>query len=206
MGRSNVKSREEGLLHLYIDFDYLPAQQQAEILRLVPLIYERLIFPANIKMPYARDRQFDWPPLCIDSAETKNSIDFKFKPAGQYWPSLNTTKDGDLQILLPKWTIAPAATAAVLSVGMAFWDQTNDFYTEHIAGEDEAIHVPESKSQGRSNEYPFAPLQIDQLKDDKSVGNGQLKYLYREFRRQIDLPNIKSASINGYTIKEPSDK
>lgn len=206
-------------LDVHISFEFLPVHQQAIILEAINNTYERLLVPRRYpafrverRISFALARRLvgvNWPPLCIDSINTGNSIDLKFKPAGQYLPSLVYTKQGDLEIWLPRYSAAVILTGIVLGWGLTTGDDVLEFYEEHIQTREPT--QMEGVGPGVEDRYEnfktgLHDLKIDGFRDPTTFGGQQLATYRRRFRRQMHQENIHSINIFGLPIDESDEE
>jgi len=182
-------------LTLYLAYDFLPVQQQATILYAVGATYgtisESVSLPELLRsepgfpywglpipeLPAGTFPRFG-PPLCIDSANTGESIKYKFDIEKRFWPRLRFNK-GDLIVMIPRWTAVAVLTGAVLVAGLAGYNQVLDTQIKHL----------EREKLREEIQRLHEPLQ--QHPDPRIEMYAQL------FRYEVKLPNIRAVEVNG---------
>lgn len=188
----------ENPLSLYMAYDYLPLDQQAKILSAIDGVYKTILGCersswSEIELFLLTRKRHSWyysykdgfygPPLCIVSAHTGNSINFKFDHETKFFPRFDTAGE-DIDIYVPPWTAAVFLTGAVLTGGL-------HGYSEYLNIQEKIINIEK------------AEIELSRLKNESSPEHNQLQIYMNQFHYEINQNNITEVKINDYTIKSP---
>lgn len=181
----------EAPLSMYLAYEYLPLGQQAKILEAIDGVY-KTILRDKLDSWYWMDRvllsrrqypiyhpgadDFFGPHLCIVSAHTGNSINFKFDHERKVFPRFAASGD-DIDVYIPPWTAAVLLTGAVLNGGLNAYGEYLDIKQKHIDIE---------RSQ----------LELDRLKDESTPEHNQIQVHLNQFKYEINQQNITEVKIN----------
>jgi hypothetical protein len=187
--------QEDCPLTMYLAFEYLPINQQANILNAIDGVYKAII---NAQRRSSREYML-WslirsrepyyysgedvlaPPLCIISAHTGESINFKFDLEKKIFPRI-VPNGKDIDILVPKWTAAVALTGAVITGGL-------NGYSEYLDITDTQLNIEKTK------------LEIDRLKNENAPEHNEIQIHINKFYYEINQSNIMDVRINNVPIK-----
>ena len=115
-------------LEVYLAYDFLPAGQYGKMLSALDELHEALVRasfdedPLEYYIRYRRSRRSwplaSWPPLCIDTLETGQSINVRFAPKGKLG-GLDWRSSRDFDLLLPRASAPIIAVGAILTASAA---------------------------------------------------------------------------------------
>lgn len=183
-------------LTLYIGYEYLPVRQQANILHAIDNLYSAV---AEAQEKHCYDiPKYMWryikyevyphygnflfaPPLCIDSAKTGTSIEFKFSVDQKVFPKC-VFRRGDLRVLLPRW-YAPVAVTASLLIGVS------NLYDHGVTTYKNTLEVEKLQ------------LELKALKAQKSPVADKIDIHSHQFKQEINYSNITQVKVNNYLVK-----
>ena len=183
---------------LYMKYDFLPVQQQSIILNSIAGSFNAIIKSSTLidwrSWPYYGygfpPKPF--PPLCITTAQTGESIKFGFDSERKFIPRFRFS-DNDLEVLVPHWTAGVVLTAIALGWGL------NQYKT---VLEVKKLNLEIEKIEQEANEnYDLKRFDdpSDQLKLDL---DNNLQY----FHQEINMPNIREVQINGSRVRSDTNR
>jgi hypothetical protein len=184
-------------LSLYLAYDYLPVRQQAEFLRIVNLVFENVLSLRDDGRLLAKVM-----PLCIEAAETGQSIEIRFGPASQRGLKWRFTTKGKMELLLPRWAGALMcagtliAGAGVVAKGA---EEIWDLWEKWRPAPD--VNIPRERQLQEQQATELA-LYMERYQDARETEAGHRidTHLHR-FRILAAAPNIREVKLNQYTIK-----
>ena len=187
---------EETSLKLYLSYDYLPVRQQANILSAVDNLHaalseiqirkyydypELFYYRRVLRIRSLYGEPYLYPPLCIGSAKTGNSIEFKFTTDQKVLPDFRFHEE-DLHILFPKWYAAVAVTGMILTGGMSLVNQAQE-------------------TQKNQLEIENLKNELKAMKEAKEPLASKVEIHLHQFNQQINYQNIINVSVNDISIK-----
>lgn len=209
----------EAPLTVYINYALLPANQAGVFLLSLENLYQLLAGGrdspwfrrptygprlAAMAMPSENDSA-----LCLETADTGNSVTFKFaarrQPTGIIW-------DGaDVSIVLPRWSASAVGVGALLLGGLHVFDKIQDIplknaETAQARAEAERARAETEKVKAETSEILLRinSTRLDTGDPHRSGGDRYLQAVRRNiysFHAAANQPNIKSVMVNGESLK-----
>lgn len=182
-------------LTMYIAYEYLPLDQQANILKAIDGIYKAIL---NDQINHHNLSPFQYlkhtplssdliePRLCIVQAQTGNSINFKFDHNVHILPRVSTSED-DIDIYIPPWTVAVILTGAILNGGV-------DSYNKYLDITKKRIDIEKSQ------------IELHKLRDTSTPEHHNIQIYINQFKYEINQENIIEVKINNSTLKSNVNK
>jgi len=173
-------------IELYMSYDYLPLKQQAKILESISSIYETILetgfnnFPPYLRLHYLLiDNHYypPYPPLCIHSANTGESINLKFDVDNNVLPKF-VFHNGDLDVLVPQWTAAAFITGSLLIGG--------------LHGYKEILEIQKLN-------HELEQIETDKL--EQTPVSNKIDIHLNQFNYEINQNNINRVMINNHSVK-----
>ena len=194
----------DGLLEMYISYDYLPVEQHNNINQSLNGIYTTL---AQLTRP-------DWPeiefwlyfrrahkqyyhhgdhhysvPLCLASVHTGESITLKFDVERKFIPRI-TGSNGDVEVAIPKWSAALIVAGAMLKGGLGLYGEY--LGVEKKGYEIQKLQLEIERLQGQIQE---------EINSKNSPALSSVKKNIELFKQEVSQPNIKRVTIDRHQVK-----
>ncbi|RYH50121.1 MAG: hypothetical protein EON54_15750 [Alcaligenaceae bacterium] len=205
-------------LEVYVDYTVLPASQVAVMCWSMDTLYGLLLPDEEWSPPFRRAIRFgvvEVPPfpffsegasssLCIEQAQTGNSITFSFAGRGQ--PAGIAWKGSDVDVTLPSWTAAALGVGAVLlGTGIVYERYLETEYrkvqTEGQHASNRLIEAQIEKTRAETEEI------VDRIKRGKQPVRQSERRRQKAIERSVqafhgvaNATNVVNVQINGVPL------
>jgi hypothetical protein len=174
---------DEWNLHIYLQYRFLPVDQQARIFLAVADVHRCV-------MATVADRRLAAIPFVITSVQTGNSIDCKF---GGRFPKTVITDSGDLEIWIPKWAVGLAVASAIIGTAASTLKSADDIW-DVVQKRKPAI--VELGKQAYDLTLLALPDRAPAIDLERALSN---------LAHELGSENITTASVDGIILKKKED-
>lgn len=187
---SILENYDKGI-RLHLSYEFLTADQLAEILKSVNGIYDNIVrITIYDELDYNRNSNIIYypVPLCITYASTGNSVDIHFGFEKTSLPDVITTTEG-IEVLLPEWSAALVLTGLVIYGGIKTIKNLQE------------LRINDLKIQKMKLEVEQLKEATEKLNSKRSSSMAINKYRY-SLSEQFLSKNINTIKVNDIEINE----
>lgn len=207
-------------LEVYVDFKALPASQAALMLLSLdtlyalllpendrPFLYQRYLLDGVGDVPYFVHRDSSHSALCLEQAQTGESITFRF--AGRKQKAGINWKGTDAEVILPSWTAAAVGVGALLLGGSEIYDRylNSELKKAQTEGQVTLNRLTEAqieKTRAETKEI-ISRINRDKPKSASQGARRRQQVIERQiasFHNVVNSSNIVTVEINGIPLEK----